>query len=95
MSDFTHKENSGSAFKNDKKGNDKAPEYKGSINANGKVMDIALWIAEGKKGKYFSIKLSEPYTVAEITNNAAKQETPVMQGGKDGAVVDDSQDLPF
>jgi len=30
-------------FKNDKKGNDKAPDFKGTALINGVKMDVALW----------------------------------------------------
>jgi len=57
------KPNTGVAFKNDKKGNDKAPEYKGEIDVNGELKQIALWVSKSQKGvSYFSIKISEPYT---------------------------------
>lgn len=102
MSDFTHKENTGSVFKNDKKGNDKAPEYKGSANINGRVMDIALWYAQNKKGEtYFSLKFQEPRTVAEITNNAAKKDYPTnnvitsTKGKVDAEFEQDDSSLPF
>ena len=49
--------NSGVLFKNDKKGNEKAPDYKGKVNIEGKEKDIAGWIREGKSGKFISIKV--------------------------------------
>jgi len=55
MSNFD-KTNRGAIFKNDKKGNDKAPEYKGTINIEGTEYEIALWVQESKKDgtKFFS-----------------------------------------
>jgi len=55
------KENSVLIFKNDKKNGETHPDYKGQINVNGQTLDIALWVKEGKKGKFFSGKISEPY----------------------------------
>lgn len=52
--------NSGSIFKNEKK-SDKAPDYKGKVNVNGKVMEVALWVKEGSKGQFFSASFQEPY----------------------------------
>jgi len=40
--------NSGVLFTNDKKGNEKAPEYKGKINIGGKDYDLAGWKKQGK-----------------------------------------------
>ena len=56
------KQNSGAIFKNDKKTNEKQPDYKGKVNVNGKDMEIALWLKESSKGlMYFSCVFSEPY----------------------------------
>ena len=57
-----NKLNSGVAFKNAKKTNEKQPDWQGTINANGKQMQVSIWIKESQKGvKYFSIALKEPY----------------------------------
>jgi len=56
------KNNSGIAFKNVKKTNEKAPDYKGTVNVNGKDMEIAMWVKESQKGtKYFSVSFQEPF----------------------------------
>ena len=55
------KENVVIIFKNDKKNGETHPDYKGKINVEGKTFDIALWVKEGAKGKFFSGKISEPY----------------------------------
>ena len=52
--------NTGAIFKNDKKA-DNHPDYKGKINVKGKDFEIALWVKDGKNGKFFSAKISEPY----------------------------------
>jgi hypothetical protein len=41
-------------FKNNKKENEKHPDYRGTINVDGKELEISLWIKEGKAGKFFS-----------------------------------------
>ena len=75
--------NSGVLFKNDKKGNEKAPDYKGKVNIEGKDKDIAGWIREGKSGKFISIKISEPMKKDNVYDNKPK------------TVFDKSTDLPF
>lgn len=56
------KQNTGAIFKNEKKADQKHPDYRGKINIYGKDMEIALWIRESQNGlKYFSAALSEPY----------------------------------
>jgi len=54
--------NSGAIFKNSKKTTEKQPDYQGTVNVNGKEMQISLWIKESKKGtKYFSAAFQEPF----------------------------------
>jgi len=53
MSDFDNS-NTFILFKNDKKGNEKAPDYKGTMTLeNGEEKDIAAWIKTSKKGSKF------------------------------------------
>ena len=63
------KNNSGVLFTNDQKGNDKAPAYKGKVNVNGKEMEIAAWVKEGKNGKYLSLSFKEPFIKGATTSN--------------------------
>ena len=67
-------------FINDKKSNEKAPDLKGKANINGIEKDMAVWIREGKNGKFYSGKISEPFK--------KDSELPPMPKAK-------SQDLPF
>jgi hypothetical protein len=76
-----NKTNTGAIFKNDKKTSDKPPDYKGKVNVNGKEMEVALWIKEGKAGKFFSASFNEPYVAS------TEERRPV------GDEMDDS--LPF
>jgi len=42
-------------FKNDKQGNEKRPDYTGTITVNGEEMRMSAWIRESKTGnKYMS-----------------------------------------
>ena len=49
--------NTGVVFKNDNKSENWHPEYRGSINVEGKEYFIDLKIREGKRGKFFSAKV--------------------------------------
>ena len=60
-----NKVNTGAIFKNTNKRMDNHPDYKGKVNVNGKEMEVALWIKEGKAGKFFSASFSEPYVAPE------------------------------
>jgi uncharacterized protein (DUF736 family) len=54
--------NSGVLFKNAKKTNEKQPDYQGTVNVNGKEMQISMWLKESQKGtKYFSVAFQEPF----------------------------------
>ena len=91
MADFKHDNNKGSIFKNDQKGNDKAPSYKGTINVEGKDFSISLWVNEIKKGenqgqKYFGVQIEEPYN--KEANNTKANEVAA-------AVIEPTDDLPF
>ena len=37
-------------FKNDKQGNEKRPDYTGTITVNGEEMRMSAWIRESKTG---------------------------------------------
>lgn len=51
--------NSGVLFNNrEAKGdNERAPDYKGSINVNGEEFWLSAWIKEGQKGKFMSLSI--------------------------------------
>ena len=71
--------NKGALFTNDQKGNEKAPNYKGKLNVNGKEYEIAGWVRQGKSGSFLSLTISEPYQKTD-----SKSEKPKF-----------STDLPF
>lgn len=60
-----NKTNTGVLFKNTNKTSEKHPDYKGKANANGKEMDIAAWIKQGKNGSFMSLSFSEPYVAPQ------------------------------
>ena len=65
-------------FKNDKQGNDKRPDYSGTIVLeDGTEKQLAAWIRESKKdgSKFMSGTISEPYK--------AKEPAPALEGDDD------------
>ena len=52
------RDNSGVLFKNDKKENDRAPDYKGNVMVDGTEYWLSAWIKEGKTGKFMGLALS-------------------------------------
>ena len=75
-----NKTNTGAIFKNTNKKAENHPDYKGKVNVNGKEMEVALWVKQGKNGSFFSASFSEPYV-------APAQSEPVINN--------DDSDLPF
>ena len=71
---YEHKNGNGSLFKNTNKTSENQPDYSGSIKLqDGTDQQIAAWVKEGAKGKFFSIKLSDPYVkpeTAQIANSS-------------------------
>ena len=82
-----NKENTGAIFKNKNKTATNHPDYKGSVNANGKDMDVALWLRESKSGiKYFSVMLTEPF---------GKDYSSVINEQDPAPLTPQKGDLPF
>jgi uncharacterized protein (DUF736 family) len=53
--------NRGVLFRDEKRTNEKAPEYTGTINVDGVEKRLAAWIKESKTGKkFFSLSVSDP-----------------------------------
>ena len=86
-----NKTNTGAIFKNDKKTNEKQPDYRGKVNVNGKDMEGSLWVKESKTGtKYFSASFQEPYVKA-VTNTESNLSDTIKDQIADSYV----NDLPF
>lgn len=65
------KTNEGLIFRNQSE-NEKAPQFSGRIDVEGEQYEIALWVREGAKGKFYSAKISEPYQPKAKGNNYSK-----------------------
>jgi len=90
-----NKLNSGAIFKNKHKSEgDNKPDYKGTIDVDGKPKEIALWLRTANSGiKYFSVKISEPYQVAPPDQAPA---APQQEAEREATPQQDiTDDLPF
>ncbi len=84
MSDYDNT-NTGALYKNDKEGNEKRPDYKGTVDVEGVVYNVSSWIRTSKGGqKYMSLKLEKK------EGGSAKKAAPQKQSAAD---MDD--DIPF
>jgi hypothetical protein len=69
------KENTIVIFKNNKKLNDKHPDYTGKVNVDGVTKDISLWVKEGKSGKFFSGLVKEEWKPNNHSTQAEQKNT--------------------
>lgn len=80
--------NKGVLFKNDKDGNERRPDYRGSINVNGQDFDLSAWIKSSKKGdKYMSLSVQPKRAPVQQVREGIAQESRGRQ--------DFNDDIPF
>lgn len=67
--------NSGALFRNDKQGNDKAPDYRGNANVDGKDKEISAWVNVGQESgqQYLSITFKEPFVKTGAPSQSSSQ----------------------
>ena len=80
---------SGVLFKNDKDGNEKRPDYKGSAEIEGVQYWVSAWIRDGAKGKFMSMK----YEAKEKQQATPARQQPSPQPAPD--FDDDLGSIPF
>lgn len=72
---YEHKPGTGTIFKVDDKKSENYPDYKGKVVLqDGTKQDIALWVKDTERGKYFSAKISDPYIAPEKKEEEKKEE---------------------
>ena len=93
--------NRGILFRNDRKDNDKHPDYRGSINVGGVEYWLSAWIREGQKGKFMSLSV-QPKDEVRHHEDRKHPGTPMKseyaqaaQSSRGSIVADMSDDCPF
>lgn len=82
----------GVLFRNDRKENDKHPDYKGSCEVNGQEMWLSAWIQTSKAGaKYMSLQF-EPKDVPRADSGQQQAAAPAPAATQSGLADDD---IPF
>jgi hypothetical protein len=83
--------NSGALFRNDKAGNEKRPDYKGSLNIDGVDYWLSAWLRDKKdgSGKYMSLKAER--------KEQPQHAPPQRQAAPPAPAIDleDCDDIPF
>ena len=82
--------NTGVIFKNNKKTNEKQPDYTGKATIDGKEKQIAVWLKDSKAGKkFFSLRFSDPYTGNQNAQPQQQKGNDIDFGGTP------TEDIPF
>lgn len=85
---YEMKEKTFSLFENDKKGNDKAPDWRGKGMIDGKEVRVAVWKRKSASGiEYLSGVIEKNEKPAEVSTITEKTEQQIEE-----AVADD---IPF
>lgn len=84
---YEHKAGELTLFKNERKENDRQPDYKGrGCGLDGQPLEIAGWLRQGQRGTFISIRISTPRERTE----AAPAAPAAPEGEKN-----ELPDLPF
>lgn len=86
-----------SLFKNDKKGNEKAPDYRGTTTLNNQEYKVALWVRTSASGtKYMSGTVEiDTYKKQETKTSYTREEIVDLDKDFGNLVEEDESDLAF
>lgn len=89
------REGQANIFKNDRKENPNAPDWRGEFLHKGQKMKIALWEKNGAKGLYLSAKITEDNWKPKVENRPRQEPEKryVTAGKSDG--WDEGDNIPF
>ncbi len=84
---YTPAEGKGTIFKNDRKEKENHPDWKGVAMLDGRMVEIALWERDGKRGAFYSVGIS-PARERQAAAPQPAREVPPSRGA-------DSDEIPF
>ena len=88
--EYQKKEGDLTIFKNKEKKNEKSPDYWGKLYLNSEDLKVALWVKEGKNGKFMAGTITLPEgKIATIS------EAPMPQPFNAPIPEEEDGDLPF
>jgi uncharacterized protein (DUF736 family) len=77
MSGFQLKDMTGNLFRNDRATSPKHPSHRGTLLIDGKTYEVAAWIKEGARGRFFSLQVTAPKEgAAPVADGAPRRRTP-------------------
>ncbi len=76
-----------SIFKNDDKQKDSHPDYKGTLNVDGREFWLSAWLKTGKNGKFFSGSIKP--------KDAPRQSAPARKESGGYSPRDEDESIPF
>ena len=86
---YEQRNNSGSLFKNDRKNNERQPDYTGNAIINGKNMRVSAWLKKSQNGTAFmSLAFEE-------VNGAYQQGAPQRSAPAPQNLEPQPDDIPF
>lgn len=86
---YEQRNNNGSLFKNDRKNNERQPDYTGNAIINGKNMRVSAWIKKSQNGTAFmSLAFEE-------VNGAYQQGAPHRSAPAPQNLEPQPDDIPF
>ena len=80
----------GTLFKNEKQ-NDKQPDYRGQCKIDGRLLDMAGWLKQGKKVKYMFLVITPPREQAPAPAAGTPQPAPPVYEQPS----ENPEDIPF
>jgi uncharacterized protein (DUF736 family) len=85
MANYEQRDNSGVLFANNKKKNDREPDYRGDSMVNGQVVEVSAWSKPTKNGGLF---LSLSFREKQEYRPSQREIAPEREPGED-------DDVPF